>query len=64
MRRLTAEEVRDIMSQDHLRNTAYAFGKAETDVTADDLISHWLNFHLMTVTQFLVTDDRDDHLFI
>ncbi len=53
--RFSKQDVREMFSQDHLRNTAHALGKSATDVTADDLINHWTGHHVqMEVVHFNV----------
>ena len=53
--RFSREDVREILSQTHLQNTAWAYGKQPTDVTAEELIEHWLKFHIqMSVERFTV----------
>lgn len=65
MRRFSEEDVKGILSQRHLGFTADALGKDPTDVTAEDLISHWLRFHIAAdVVRFNVTEeDNNEHLF-
>lgn len=58
MRRFTAEEVRGILSEDHRFNTAVALSKAPAEVTEDELIEHWLKFHLMTIVIYEVEEEE------
>lgn len=71
--RFSKDDVKVILSQDHLNNTAFSLQKESTDVTADELINHYLKFHLpMTIMDFEVlepqhqgdTSDLSDPLFI
>lgn len=46
MPRYDEEEVRCILSQDHLENTARALGKRPDEVAAEDLIRHWKQWNI------------------
>ncbi len=55
--RFSLQDVRDIISHDHKRNTADALGKAPECVTNDELICHWVRYHLQReVVHFHVGD--------
>ncbi len=57
MPRFSSEDVRAILSLDHMWNTCHATGKTPDTVDADDLINHWLRHHTpMEVVRFQVEE--------
>jgi len=53
----TKQEVLDMMSEDHRRNTVYAYQKRWEDITPEDLVRHWEDTHPRFHTmEFIVHD--------
>ena len=62
------QEIRDILSRDHLANTARGLNKDPDEVTADDLIVWWKRWHTGSHILFYdvepVVSDKDNPLFV
>lgn len=54
MRTFTYDDIVGILSKEHRLNTAWALAKHPDNVTADELVIHWVKFHPMTVHKFRV----------
>lgn len=61
MRRFSAEDVQQILSWEHKRNTAEALHKAPECVTNDELIEHWLKHHVQMEVLYFNVDERSRH---